>query len=100
MLQHGSWNSSSVWERVAHLLVAAGHAMVARDLPGCGLNALFPESYFPRPLDVAAFSAELSPLAGLTLGDYANRVVGAIQDGAAGAGKLVILVGTARAASP
>lgn len=49
---------------------------------GCGLNALFPESYFPRPLDVAALSAEPSPLAGLTLGDYANRVVGAIQDGA------------------
>ncbi len=93
VLQHGSWNSSGVWERVAHLLAAAGHAVVARDLPGCGLNALFPQSYFQRPLDVAAFSAEPSPLAGLTLDDYANSVLGAVQDGAAGAGEPVILVG-------
>ena len=93
VLQHGSWNSSGVWERVAHLLVGAGHAVVARDLPGCGLNALFPQSYSSRPLNVAAFSAEPSPLAGLKLDDYANSVIGAVRDGVASAGEPVILVG-------
>ena len=39
---HGSFESSDIWERVAPLLVAAGHTVIARDLPGFGLNAAFP----------------------------------------------------------
>ena len=93
VLVHGAWESSGIWERVAHQLVAAGHAVVARDLPGFGLNAAFPQSYFQRPLDAAAFSAEPSPVANVTLEDNVDSVAGAIRDAVSGGSGPVILVG-------
>ena len=82
-----------MWERVAHRLVAAGHAVIARDLPGLGLNATFPQSYFNRPLDAAAFSAEASPVAGVTLEDNVDSIAGILEDALPGGSSPVILVG-------
>jgi pimeloyl-ACP methyl ester carboxylesterase len=36
VLVHGAWHGAWCWERVAPLLAAAGHRVVARDLPGLG----------------------------------------------------------------
>lgn len=52
VLIHGSWHSSGHWQRVIPLLSAAGHAVVAPDLPGHGLSARFPDGYFERPIDL------------------------------------------------
>ena len=93
ILVHGSWHSSGVWERVSHRLAAAGHVVIARDLPGRGLNAVFPQSYFQRPLDPATFAAEPSPVAGVTLEDCVASVASDVRDAVSGGSGPVILVG-------
>ena len=93
ILVHGSWHNSGVWERITYLLVAAGHVVIARDLPGRGLNASFPQTYFQRPLDAVAYAQERSPVAGVTLDDDIASLTATIR-GAIGAGsEPVILVG-------
>ena len=74
ILVHGSWHSSGHWQRLALLLGAAGHAVIAPDLPGHGLSAQFPKSYFQRPIDLSRFSTEASPLAGVTLDQYVEAI--------------------------
>ncbi len=93
VLVYGSWAFSGMWERVAHRLVAAGHTVIARDLPGLGLNALFPQSYFNRPLDMTTFSTEVSPVAGVTLEDNVDSIAGGLKDALLGGSGPVILVG-------
>ena len=36
VLVHGAWHGGWCWERVAPLLVAKGHRVIAPDLPGMG----------------------------------------------------------------
>jgi len=79
LLVHGSWHSSAHWQRLAPLLSAAGHAVIAPDLPGHGLSARFPKSYFQRPIDIAAFSSEPSPLASVTLDQYVSAVAESVD---------------------
>ena len=75
------------------MLIAAGHTVIARnDLPGFGLNAAFPQSYLQRPLAPAAFSAEPSPVAGVTLENNVESVANTIQEAVAGGSGPVILV--------
>ncbi|HSV52919.1 MAG TPA: alpha/beta fold hydrolase [Burkholderiaceae bacterium] len=78
LLVHGAWHGAWCWGKVAPMLAAAGHPVVAIDLPGHGLNALFPVAYDvqPRP---GAFATERSPLAAITLADYANAVAAAVE---------------------
>jgi pimeloyl-ACP methyl ester carboxylesterase len=91
VLVHGAWHGAWCYERVIPLLAAQGAQAVARDLPAHGLNARFPASYGPRPIDAAAFAAEPSPVAGVTLDDYADSVVRTLdQLHAAGHGKVVL----------
>jgi pimeloyl-ACP methyl ester carboxylesterase len=92
ILVHGSWHSSGHWQRLAALLSAAGHAVIAPDLPGHGLSAEFPKSYFERPIDLARFSEEPSPLARITLDQYVATVGESVRLAArAGRGPIVLV---------
>ena len=73
ILVHGAWHGGWCWERVAPLLEAQGHTVVAPDLPGMG--------------------ADTTPLAGITLEGWAAFITGI----AAQQRKPVVLVGHSRA---
>lgn len=92
VLVHGAWHGAWCFERVAALLAAAGHAVIARDLPAHGLNAVLPSSYLVRA-SAAAFAAEASPVGATTLDDYANAVIASIDQLRAAGHARVILVG-------
>lgn len=93
ILVHGSWHGSWCFERLTHLMTEQGFAVITRDLPGSGLNAQFPVSYYARPFDPAAFATEISPVADVTLSDYVRQVTATIDElFDAGSGP-VILVG-------
>lgn len=93
VLVHGAWHGGACWNWLKQELEAAGHAVVASDLPGAGRNAAMPASFFQRPLDPAAFGTELSPNAGVTQNARTDAVLADV-DTAAGLGNgKVILVG-------
>jgi pimeloyl-ACP methyl ester carboxylesterase len=77
VLIHGAWHSSFCWNEVADRLRAAGHQVVAIDLPGHGIHALYPKSYFAD--DQVGFDTEPSPLGGVTLDVAAAAVVAALK---------------------
>ncbi len=93
VLVPGSWYNALTWERVAHLLVAGGHAVIARDRAAFGLNARFPQSYLQRPFDTAAFAAEPSPVASVTLQQDIDGVAAQILEAIEGGSRQVVLVG-------
>ena len=76
VLVHGAWHNHSAWDQVTPILEGQGFAVLARDLPGAGVNAIEPASLDHRPFDLAAFAAEPSPMAGVT------RVCGGRRSGA------------------
>ena len=87
---HGAWHGAWCWSLVVQGLAARGHRAIALDLPGHGVEARFAASY--RTQDLAVLAAEPSPLAGVTLADFRERVVGAVQSlAAAGAGPLILV---------
>ena len=92
VLVHGAWHGAWCFERIAALLSAAGHPVTARDLPGHGLNALFPASYSVHPRDIS-FNTEPSPLATITLADYTKQVVDIINGLLAAGQPAPVLVG-------
>jgi pimeloyl-ACP methyl ester carboxylesterase len=92
VLIHGGGHGAWAFEKVAPYLILEGHAVIAPDLPGHGLNARFPESYRSRAQDPGKFAAEPSPLAQLTLTDLASAVTGAVRQ-VARTEREVILVG-------
>jgi pimeloyl-ACP methyl ester carboxylesterase len=69
VLVHGSWHGGWCWERLVPLLEAGGHRVDAIDLPGHG--------------------ADTTPISGMTLESYAERVAERVE----AAGAPVILVG-------
>ncbi|HJW10963.1 MAG TPA: alpha/beta fold hydrolase [Albitalea sp.] len=92
ILVHGSWFGAWCYAPLIPLLAAKGITAVAPDLPGHGVGAKFPASFNTRPLDMAAFGTEVSPLAGITLADYANTITAVIdQLAAAGFGPITLL---------
>lgn len=93
VLVHGAWHGAWTYTKVIPELAALGHVAVAIDLPGHGLDAQFPSSWFSRPLDAAAFATEVSPLSGVTLQQCADSVIAAIDQLHAGGHTKVILVG-------
>ncbi len=90
---HGSWHGAWCWANVIPHLVAAGHNAIPLDLPGHGLDAKFPPSYFKRPLDADAFAAEKSHMADIGLDAYTDAVVGAVEQAKAGGAERVVVVG-------
>jgi pimeloyl-ACP methyl ester carboxylesterase len=90
---HGAWHGAWCFEKVANILAKQGYLTIANDLPGHGLNAQFPASYFQRPLNLSGtFNTEPSPVAAITLDDYVRQVVTTIEQVIA-LGKKVVLVG-------
>lgn len=66
--------------------------MIAPDLPGHGLNASFPESWWSRAQDPGKFAGERSPLAQLTLTDLGAAMTAVVQQ-VLGPERQIILVG-------
>lgn len=90
VLVHGGWHGAWCYERIVPRLAAAGHAAIARDLPGHGLAARLPHSDGSSP---EAFAAERSPLADIGLDDYADSVIATIDSLRAAGHRRVVLVG-------
>jgi pimeloyl-ACP methyl ester carboxylesterase len=74
---HGAWHSAAHWNKVAEQLVTAGHRVLAVDLPGSGLDAVYPRSYLRN--DAAGLATEPSPIAGIRLDDYCTAVVPRVE---------------------
>ena len=92
VLIHGSWHGAWTWNEMTPLLAEAGYASIAIDLPGAGTRTRFPESFLKRPLDMAAFAIEPSPVAGVTQSDRTAAAVAAVNQAAGlGNGKVVIV---------
>lgn len=79
LLVHGARHSAWCFQRLTGDLLKLGHAAFAVDLLGHGLDARLPKSYQLQPLDEVGFHSEPSPLAALTLDDYAARVHRAVD---------------------
>ena len=92
LLMHGAWHGSWAYAQVIPTLAQYGHAAVAIDLPGHGLDARFPRSYLKRPLDRAAFAAEPSPVSEVTLAQCVDHVIRTIGQLHSGGFKRVVLV--------
>lgn len=90
VLVHGSGSNSYAWSAVLGELALRGHRAIAVDLPGHGTGAYFPVSY-QAPQDLERLSTEPSPIAKVTLADFAAHVVGVVR--AAYRNGPVILVG-------
>ncbi|MEU5980304.1 alpha/beta hydrolase [Streptomyces sp. NPDC047315] len=78
VLVHGAHSNAAVWSPLVRELAFLGHRALAVDLPGHGVDAHFPLSY-QAPQDLAAFAAQPSPLAELTLADNVAHVVEAVR---------------------
>lgn len=77
VLVHGAWHNSACWAKVVPLLTAAGHRVVAPDLPGHGVSARFPATYLLP--GQAGLPDDVSPLRDLTLDTVAEAVVDVLR---------------------
>jgi pimeloyl-ACP methyl ester carboxylesterase len=75
---HGTHSSGASWLDLVNELTLRGHRAIAVDLPGHGTNGFFPHSY-QAPQDVRGLATEPSPLADLTLDDYADHVIRVVR---------------------
>ncbi len=93
VLVHGGWHNQSAWDKVTPMLEAQGYAVLTLDLPGAGANTIAPKALAVRPFDLAAFTTEPSPVAGVTQDERTQAVVALVKEGASLSGGNVILVG-------
>src|SRR5258707_15345194 len=93
VLVHGGWHNQSAWDKVTPTLEAQGYAVLTLDLPGAGANTIAPKALAVRPFDLAAFTTEPSPVAGVTQDERTQAVVALVKEGASLSGGNVILVG-------
>ncbi len=93
VLIHGGWHNRSAWNKVIPILEAEGHTALTLDLPGAGANTIAPKSLGARPFDLAAFAAEPSSIAGVTLDERTQAVVALVKEAASMSDGKVILVG-------
>ena len=56
VLVHGAGQGAWAFGKVAWPLARDGHQVIARDLPGHGLRARYPQSYLERPSDPDRFA--------------------------------------------
>lgn len=93
VLVHGAFLGAWAMQPAIDELAARGRHAVALDLPGHGVQARFPASYFKRPLDDAAFGTEPSPVAAITLDDHVAAVTQVVDAAIKASGGPVVLVG-------
>ncbi|MBN3785534.1 alpha/beta hydrolase [Burkholderia sp. Ac-20353] len=93
VLVHGAWHNASTYTEVIAQLAGLGHFGIALDLPGHGVRAKLPSTWQRRPFDATAFANEASPIAGITLTDYASHVIEVIDQVRALGYDRVVLVG-------
>jgi pimeloyl-ACP methyl ester carboxylesterase len=79
VLVHGAGQGAWAFGKVAWPLARDGHQVIARDLPGHGLRARYPQSYLERPSDPDRFATEPSPLAQLSAQDFADELIATIS---------------------
>jgi pimeloyl-ACP methyl ester carboxylesterase len=80
LLLHGAWHGSWCWEPVAAVLTAAGHPVLAIDLPGHGLDASLPDGYLAQDLAVLArASSPIGRLSAVDISEAAVRLVRALH---------------------
>ncbi len=90
ILVHGSWHGGWCWSQIAFNLRNAGHLVHAVDLPGSGIGAVSPPSFFQRPLDLEAFASEPSQFSVIPSSAFAETVLdAAAQLRASGVDKVV-----------
>ncbi len=77
VLVHGAWHSSYCWCEVADRLRADGFRVGTPDLPGHGMHARYPTSYFTA--GQTGFDTEPSPLQQVRLDDAAQVVITALE---------------------
>ncbi len=93
VLVHGAWHDHHTWDALVPLLEASGHAVVTIDLPGAGVSAAVPASFTARPIDMAAFSTEPSPNAGVNQTERTEATIAAVREAATQGNGQVVLVG-------
>jgi pimeloyl-ACP methyl ester carboxylesterase len=93
VLVHGGWHNQSAWDKVTPILEAQGHTVLTLDLPGAGANTIAPKSLGAHPFDLATFSAEPSPIAGVTQDERTQAVVALVSEAVSLSDGKVILVG-------
>jgi len=93
VLVHGAWHGAWTWSDLVPELAKAGYASVALDLPGAGTRTLLPKSFQKRPLDMAAFSTEMSPVAAITQDERTSATIDVVKCAASMGNGRVVLVG-------
>ncbi|MCT2582289.1 alpha/beta fold hydrolase [Actinophytocola gossypii] len=78
VLVTGSGATSFLWNPVVRELVLRGHRALPVELPGHGFDTVFPAGY-GSPQDLELFTGARSPVAGLTLDDYAEHTLGLVR---------------------
>jgi pimeloyl-ACP methyl ester carboxylesterase len=74
VLVTGSGATSFLWNPVVGEIVLRGHRALPVELPGHGFDTVFPAGY-GSPQDLELFAGAPSPMAGLTLDDYAEHTL-------------------------
>jgi pimeloyl-ACP methyl ester carboxylesterase len=74
VLVHGAWHGAWCYTRLQTELALLGHRSIAVDLPGNGVEARIPESFWADPFDPGRLSTQPSASAGVTHGDQADAV--------------------------
>ncbi|HEY3608829.1 MAG TPA: alpha/beta hydrolase [Pseudonocardiaceae bacterium] len=78
VLVTGSGATSFLWNPVVGEIVLRGHRALPVELPGHGFDTVFPAGYGSQQ-DLALFVRSPSPVAGLTLDDYAEHTLGIVR---------------------
>lgn len=78
VLVTGSGATSFLWNPVVREIVLRGHRALPVELPGHGFDTVFPAGY-GTPQDPERFASSPSPVAGLTLDDYADHTLSVVQ---------------------
>jgi pimeloyl-ACP methyl ester carboxylesterase len=89
LLLHGAWHGSWCWEPITTALTAAGHPVLAIDLPGHGLKAPIPDGYSDQDLGTLATAG--SPLGAISAADASEAAVEVVRTVHAAFGPVVVV---------
>ena len=78
VLVTGSGAMSFLWNPLIRELVLRGQRTLPVELPGHGFDTVFPPGY-GSPQDLEQLASAASPLAGLTLDDYAEHTLAIVR---------------------